>query len=89
MATDGIPPNPGAWLTTTAKRKAIDRIRRETRRPDKEGEAHVLLTLDATDQPSLDESSITDDRLRMIFTCCHPAIAPAWQMALTLKSSAA
>lgn len=81
---DGIPPNPGAWPTTTARRRAIDRIRRETNRPGKEGQAHVLLESQAADHPGPD-SAIVDDRLRMIFTCCHPALAPAAQVALTLK----
>ena len=82
---DGIPPNPGGWLTTTARRRAIDRLRRESTRTSKEGEAHMLLELHGTDGPTPDESSIEDDRLRMVFTCCHPALAPAAQVALTLK----
>lgn len=82
---DGIPPNPGGWLTTTARRRAIDRVRRESTRTSKEGEAHMLLELHGTDGPTPDESSIEDDRLRMVFTCCHPALAPAAQVALTLK----
>lgn len=81
---DGIPPNPGGWLTTTARRRAIDRLRREGRRPDKEEAAHAMLGLDAGDAP-WEDSAIEDDRLRMIFTCCHPALAPAAQVALTLK----
>ena len=82
---DDIPPNPGGWLTTTARRRAIDRLRRESTRTSKEGEAHMLLELHGTDGPTPDESSIEDDRLRMVFTCCHPALAPAAQVALTLK----
>lgn len=84
---DGIPPNPGAWLTTTARRRAIDRIRRETNRPGKEGQAHVLLESQAADHPGPD-SAIVDDRLRMIFTCCHPALDPAAQVALQRGLSA-
>lgn len=82
---DGTPPNPGGWLTTTARRRAIDRLRRESTRTSKEGEAHMLLELHGTHGPTPDESSIEDDRLRMVFTCCHPALAPAAQVALTLK----
>jgi RNA polymerase sigma-70 factor (ECF subfamily) len=78
---DGVPPNPGAWLTTTAKRKAIDRIRRENKREDKQMEAQVLYDEDAP-QPL---GAIDDDRLRLIFTCCHPALAMETRMALTLR----
>jgi RNA polymerase sigma-70 factor (ECF subfamily) len=76
---DGVPPNPGAWLTTTATRKAIDRLRREARREGKEQEAMV---------PSDDVnpmSAIDDDRLRLVFTCCHPALALEARVALTLR----
>jgi len=68
---DGVPPNPGAWLTTTAKRKAIDRIRREKRRENKQQEA--LMSYD--NDPPEPLGAIDDDRLRLIFTCCHPALA--------------
>jgi RNA polymerase sigma-70 factor (ECF subfamily) len=78
---DGLPPNPGAWLTTTANRKAIDRIRRENRREDKQKEALVLYDQDAS-QPL---GAIDDDRLRLIFTCCHPALALEARVALTLR----
>jgi RNA polymerase sigma-70 factor (ECF subfamily) len=77
----GVPPNPGAWLTTTATRKAIDRLRREYRRDGKELEAHVR---DDTPSPEpLD--AIADERLRLIFTCCHPALAMEARVALTLR----
>lgn len=82
---DGIPPNPGGWLTTTARRRAIDRLRRESHRAEKEGEAHAMIELQGTDGPDPDPSSIVDDRLRMLFTCCHPALAREAQVALTLK----
>src|SRR3954471_22740031 len=62
---DGLPPNPGAWLTTTANRKAIDRIRRENRRDDKQKEAQLLY-----DGPPGPVGAIDDARLRLIFTCC-------------------
>lgn len=78
---DGVPPNPGAWLTTTANRKAIDRIRRERKRDDKHREAQVLYD----DDPSEPLGAIDDDRLRLIFTCCHPALAMESRVALTLR----
>ncbi|WP_406642733.1 RNA polymerase sigma factor [Amycolatopsis sp. WGS_07] len=79
--SDGVPPNPGAWLTTTAARKAIDRLRRETKRDDKHKEAHAV----HDDTPPEPPSAIDDDRLRLIFTCCHPALAPEARVALTLR----
>jgi len=78
---DGVPPNPGAWLTTTANRKAIDRIRRESKRGDKQREA--LMVHD--DEPHQPLGAIEDERLRLIFTCCHPALAPEARVALTLR----
>jgi RNA polymerase sigma-70 factor (ECF subfamily) len=77
---DGIPPNPGAWLTTTAKHKAIDRLRRENKRDDKYKEAQTMYE----DHPS-EPDAIGDDRLRLIFTCCHPALAMQTRVALTLR----
>ncbi|MFZ0324913.1 MAG: DUF6596 domain-containing protein [Actinomycetes bacterium] len=78
---DGVPPNPGAWLTTTATRKAIDRIRRENKRDDKQKQAQVLFHDDLTEPLG----AIDDDRLRLIFTCCHPALATQTRVALTLR----
>jgi len=78
---DGIPPNPGAWLTTTAGNKAIDRIRREGKRDAKHAEAFKLMD-DTAHQPT---GPVVDDRLRLIFTCCHPALAPENRVALTLR----
>ena len=78
---DGVPPNPGAWLTTTANRKAIDRIRRENKRDDKHQEAQMLYDGD----PPGPLGAIDDDRLRLIFTCCHPALAMQTRVALTLR----
>ena len=78
---DGIPPNPGAWLTTTANRKAIDRIRREHKRDEKHREALMLFD----DDPPEPLGAIDDDRLRLIFTCCHPALAMEARVALTLR----
>lgn len=79
--SDGIPPNPGAWLTTTANRKAIDRIRRENKRDDKHREALLL----HGDDPAGPLGAIDDDRLRLIFTCCHPALGMESRVALTLR----
>jgi RNA polymerase sigma-70 factor, ECF subfamily len=78
---DRVPPNPGAWLTTTATRKAIDRIRRESKRDDKQREAQLLYD----DDPPGPASVIGDERLRLIFTCCHPALGMQARVALTLR----
>jgi RNA polymerase sigma-70 factor (ECF subfamily) len=78
---DGVPPNPGAWLTTTAHRKAIDWIRRENKRDDKQKKAQMI-TIDDEPEP-LD--AIGDERLRLIFTCCHPALSMEARVALTLR----
>ena len=79
--TDGVPPNPGGWLTTTAKHKAIDRLRRENRREDKHKEAQML----HDDDPPEPLGAVDDERLRLIFTCCHPALAMENRVALTLR----
>ena len=79
---DGVPPNPGGWLTTTANRKAIDRLRREAKRGEKHREALMLSDPDDTPEPLGD---IDDDRLRLVFTCCHPALAMETRIALTLR----
>src|SRR5262245_43111785 len=79
---DGAPPNPGAWLTTTANRKAIDRIRRESKRDNKQREAQLLYDDDDPPEPL---GVIDDVRLRLIFTCCHPALAMETRTALTLR----
>ncbi|MFG1922056.1 RNA polymerase sigma factor [Cryptosporangium sp. NPDC048952] len=76
---DGMPPNPGAWLTTTAHRRAIDRLRREVKRDEKHREALML-----TDTPE-PLGAIDDDRLRLVFTCCHPALSMEARIALTLR----
>jgi len=78
---DGVPPSPGAWLTTTANRKAIDRIRREAKRDGKQKEAQMLYDGD----PPEPLGAIGDERLRLIFTCCHPALAMETRVALTLR----
>lgn len=85
---DGIPPNPGGWLMTTARNRGIDRVRREAGRRERYERAHRMneaadpyAEVDQADS----ERHLPDDRLRLIFTCCHPALAPAAQVALTLK----
>jgi len=78
---DGIPANPGGWLTTTATRKAIDRLRREARR-DAKHQAGLMVSDDAPVEPA---GPVQDDRLRLIFTCCHPALGMPARMALTLR----
>jgi RNA polymerase sigma-70 factor, ECF subfamily len=78
---DGVPPNPGGWLTTTAARKAIDRIRRESHRDAKHQQAAMI----ADETPHEPTGPVEDDRLRLIFICCHPALAPEARVALTLR----
>lgn len=78
---DGVPPNPAGWLTTTANRKALDHLRREKVRDEKYAEA-AMITDDSLPEPT---GPVTDDRLRLIFTCCHPALAEPARVALTLR----
>lgn len=78
---DGIPPNPGGWITTTAQRKAIDRLRREAKRDNK----HQAALMVRHDEPAEPTGAVVDDRLRLIFTCCHPALAMEARVALTLR----
>ena len=78
---DGVPTTPGAWLTTTATRKALDRVRRESHRDGKHEEARLLFD---DDEPA-PRGAVDDDRLRLVFTCCHPALAPEARVALTLR----
>jgi RNA polymerase sigma-70 factor (ECF subfamily) len=77
----GLPPSPAGWIITTARNRAIDRLRREASREDRH--AHAAL-LHARDEPA-EEGAVRDDRLRLIFTCCHPALAAGVQVALTLR----
>ena len=90
---DGVPDNPPAWITTVARRKALDRIRRDQSRTDKhlalaEDPSHVTHGIEMFEEThdSSFESSLQDDRLRLIFTCCHPALALDSQVALTLRT---
>lgn len=78
---EGLPPNPGAWLTTVGARKALDRLRREAKRDGKQEAAMMLVD----DTPPEDIGPVQDDRLRLVFTCCHPALAPENRVALTLR----
>jgi RNA polymerase sigma-70 factor (ECF subfamily) len=84
---DGVPGNPGAWLTTAARRRAIDRLRRTRALADRADRLAELARLDAqAHRPDPDEdSAVADDRLRLIFTCCHPALALPARVALTLR----
>ncbi|HEY3193764.1 MAG TPA: sigma factor, partial [Candidatus Dormibacteraeota bacterium] len=86
---DGIPANPGAWITTAARRRAIDRLRRDRSVADRAERLAELTRLDAEHEEESamdDESSIVDDRLRLIFTCCHPALEMPARVALTLRT---
>jgi RNA polymerase sigma-70 factor, ECF subfamily len=83
--TDGVPPNPGGWLTTTATRKAIDRVRRERKRDDKQREAGMLYDDDPPEPLAHQWGAIDDARLRLVFICCHPALAMEARVALTLR----
>jgi RNA polymerase sigma-70 factor (ECF subfamily) len=80
--SDGVPPSPAGWIITTARNRAIDRLRREGSRAERQAEAVRLQNAGGRD---VQEGAVEDDRLRLIFTCCHPALAPAAQVALTLR----
>jgi RNA polymerase sigma-70 factor (ECF subfamily) len=83
--SDGEPPNPGAWIVTTARNRAIDRLRRESLRDERHAQAHHLYGADAAEDTPPQEETVPDDRLRLIFTCCHPALNQPAQVALTLR----
>ena len=80
----GLPPSPAGWIITTARNRAIDRLRRESSRDDRHVQAFLMQPADEPFDVS-DASAVHDDQLRLIFTCCHPALAPAAQVALTLR----
>ena len=79
--SSGMPPSPVGWIITTARNKAIDRLRREASREDRHAQA---ILLQVRDEPG-EEEAVRDDRLRLIFTCCHPSLATSVQVALTLR----
>ena len=81
---DGVPPSPTGWIVTTARNRAIDRARREARRDDKHAAAAALADQLRPDEPE-EVGPVRDDRLRLVFTCCHPALAPEARVALTLR----
>jgi RNA polymerase sigma-70 factor (ECF subfamily) len=84
--TEGVPRRPGAWLLIAARRKALDRLRRRATRLDKQEALALEQELSSRADASLDEEEIPDERLRLIVTCCHPALARAAQVALTLRT---
>jgi RNA polymerase sigma-70 factor, ECF subfamily len=81
--TAGLPPSPAGWIITTARNRAIDRLRREASRDDRHAQAQLLYSADGQEHEQ--EAAVHDDRLRLIFTCCHPALAQGAQVALTLR----
>ena len=83
---DGVPASPGAWVTTAARRRAIDRLRRNRSISDRAERLAELMRLDSDEPSTLDEGPIVDDRLRLIFTCCHPALELPARVALTLRA---
>ena len=78
----GVPPNPGGWIVTTARNRAIDWLRRESTRDDRQAES---VRMHRPDEPPGEVGPVKDDRLRLIFTCCHPSLAHSAQVALTLR----
>ncbi len=90
--SEGVPPNPGGWITTTARNRAVDRLRREAKRPDRHLAAARLdqSKNSMTNDPDLADldalaAVVPDDQLRLLFLCCHPALSPDAQTALTLR----
>jgi RNA polymerase sigma-70 factor (ECF subfamily) len=83
--SSGLPPSPVGWIVTTARNRAIDRLRRESSRDDRHAQAVLLHANEESIDEIDEESPVRDDRLRLIFTCCHPALAPAVRVALTLR----
>jgi RNA polymerase sigma-70 factor, ECF subfamily len=80
--SSGLPPSPAAWIITTARHRAVDRLRRESSRADRHAKA---VSLQSPDAPGEEEGAVRDDQLRLIFTCCHPALDVSAQVALTLR----
>jgi RNA polymerase sigma-70 factor, ECF subfamily len=83
--SEGLPPSPAGWIITTARNKATDKLRREALRPGRQAEAARLQVATAAPDIPTEEDAVPDDRLRLIFTCCHPALSSAAQVALTLR----
>jgi RNA polymerase sigma-70 factor, ECF subfamily len=86
--SSGLPPSPAGWIITTARNRAIDRLRRESSRSERQAEATRMHLNSASDEDPIfdpDEGAVPDDRLRLIFTCCHPALAAEARVALTLR----
>ena len=83
--TEGVPTNPRAWLVSAGRFKAIDRVRRRAKHDESVASIAADLESVATSPPDLDDEGVADDRLRLIFTCCHPALSPDAQIALTLR----
>ncbi len=81
----GIPPSPAGWIITTARNRAIDRLRKDASREDRHAQAALLHAVEEAAEEPAEERPVRDDRLRLIFTCCHPALAMAAQVALTLR----
>jgi RNA polymerase sigma-70 factor (ECF subfamily) len=81
-----VPDNPGAWITTTARNRALDRLRREAKRDDKHEQAHRSLAQAWAPAAPADGTAIADDRLRLVFTCCHPILPLEAQVALALRT---
>ena len=79
--SDGVPPSPAGWILTTARNRAIDRFRREKSREDR----HARAVPPTAESEETEEDSVADDRLRLIFTCCHPALGSGARVALTLR----
>jgi len=83
--SDGVPPSPAGWIITTARNRAINRLHREASRADRHAQAAALLDTRRRGDDPPEEGAVRDDRLRLIFTCCHPALAPSVQVGLTLR----
>ncbi len=81
-ARDGVPERPGAWLTTAARRNALNAVKR---RQVLQAKLPLLIEPEETEEPEMEPDAIPDDRLRLVFTCCHPALAQEAQVALTLR----
>src|SRR5205823_6657092 len=82
---DGVPPSPAGWIVTTARNRAIDRWRRESTRADRHAQAALLALGDDEPTDRGEEDAVPDDRLRLLFTCCHPALSTQASVALTLR----